>query len=152
MNMRITKIIISVGLFVMLMGTAVQAQDYNVDAKIPFSFFVSNVLMPVGEYDVTKLNIGNGVFRIRDSEAKNAVAQLVMPVSRQKAPTETMLIFNRYQENGGEVSYFLSQIWFEGVNTGYEFLKYRLERETAKRAANRDIIAVVIPTVKNRAD
>jgi hypothetical protein len=75
-----------------------------------------------------------------------------MRVERRKAPTETVLIFNRYRENGGEVSHFLSQVWVEGMTTGYEFFKFRVEREAALRAAKRDIITIVVPLANGRTE
>ena len=73
-----------------------------------------------------------------------------MRVERLKAPAETVLVFNRYRENGGEVSHFLSQVWIEGRYSGYEFFKHRAEREAIKRAAKRDIITIVV-TRSNRS-
>ena len=75
-----------------------------------------------------------------------------MPVQRRKVPTESVLVFNRYRENGGEVSHFLSQVWVEGMNTGYEFFKPRAEREAALRVARRDIITIVVHRADSRAE
>lgn len=152
MNMRIVKIIISLSLFLMVMGGSVAAQDVNLRANIPFEFVVGDVAMPAGVYDVTKLNASSGLFRVRDQEGNYAAARLVMRAERLKVPTETVLIFNRYRENGGEVSHFLSQVWVKGMNTGYEFFKYRAEREAALRAAKRDIITIVVPRANSRTE
>jgi hypothetical protein len=145
MNTRIFKIIISLGLFVMLSGFAVNAQDLKLTATIPFDFIVGDIGMPAGDYDVTRISAGSRVFQVRDQDCNNVAARLVMPVQRLKVPTETVLIFNLYRENGGEMSYFLSQIWFQGNDTGYQVFKHRAEREAALRAARRDIITIVVP-------
>jgi hypothetical protein len=152
MNTRIVKIIISLSLFVVFTGIAVNAQNIRVIANIPFDFVVGDVTMPAGDYDVTKLSTDSGLFRVRDPEGKYVAARLVMRVERRKAPAQTMLIFNRYRENGGEVSHFLSQVWVEGSATGYEFFKFRVEREAALRAAKRDIITIVVPRANGRAE
>jgi hypothetical protein len=152
MNTRIVKIIISLSLFVVFTGIAVNAQNIKVIANIPFDFVVGDVAMPAGDYDVTKLNTGNAAFQVRDPKGENVAARLVMRVERRKAPTETVLIFNRYRENGGEVSHFLSQVWVEGMTTGYEFFKFRVEREAALRAAKRDIITIVVPRANGRTE
>ena len=152
MNTRIVKIIISLSLLVMLSGIAANAQDIRLVANIPFDFVVGDVIMPAGDYDVTKLNTGGVVFRVRDQEGNNAAARLVMRVERRKARNESVLVFNRYRENGGEVSHFLSQVWVEGMTTGYEFFKFRVEREAAARAAKRDIITIVIPRANGRTE
>ena len=152
MNTRIVKIIISLSLFVVFTGIAVNAQDIRVRANIPFDFVVGDVTMPAGDYDVTKLNTSSGAFRVRDQEGNYSASRLVMRAERRKAPTETVLIFNRYRENGGEVSHFLSQVWVEGMTTGYEFFKFRVEREAALRAAKRDIITIVVPRANGRTE
>ena len=152
MNTRIVKIMISLSLFVMFTGIAVNAQDLKLIANIPFEFVVGGVTMPAGEYDVTKLNVGSGLFRVRDQEGANVAAGLVMRVERRNVPTETVLVFNRYRENGGEVSHFLSQVWVEGNYTGYEFFKFPAEREAALRAARRDIITIVVHRANSRAE
>ena len=150
MNTRVIKTVISLSLFVILTGVAVQAQDLRLKANIPFDFMYGDVTMPAGEYDVTKLNIssGQGVFQVRDRDCKNNALRPVMTrVTRRTAPTESLLIFNRYRENGGEVSYFLSQVWVDGNKNGFEFFKHRAEREAALRAARRDIITIVVKRV-----
>ena len=152
MNTRIVRIIISLGLFVILTGVAVNAQDINLRAKIPFEFVVGNVTMPAGDYDVTKLSIGSGVFRVRAPKGEYAAMGLVMATRRREGPATTVLVFNRYQENGGEVSHFLSKVWLEWSDTGYEFPKFRAEREAELRAARRDIITLVVPRTNRGAE
>jgi hypothetical protein len=146
MNTRIVRIIISLSLFVVLSGIAANAQDRKIIATIPFDFIVGDIGMPAGDYEVTGISAGGRVFQVRDQDCTNVAARLVMPVQRLKVPTETVLIFNLYRESGGEMSYFLSQIWFKGNDTGYQVFKHRAEREAAIRAARRDIITIVVPS------
>ena len=153
MNTRIVKIIISLSLIVMVAGIAVNAQDFKVYGHIPFNFMLGDVSMPAGDYNVTKLNVGNGrVFQVRDRDCENYALRFVNQLERMKAPTDTVLVFNRYGGYGGEESYFLSQIWVEGNNTGYEVIKHRAEREAAERAAKRDIITIVVNRADRRAE
>lgn len=155
MNTRIIKIFISVSLFAMLATMGANAQDLKLKASIPFDFVYGDVTMPAGEYDLVKLRMmnSNGVFQIRDENGKNTAMRPVMTrVVRPKAPTESVLIFNRYRENGGEVSHFLSQVWVDGDNAGFEFFKHRTELEVAKRAANRDIITIVVKRVTSMTE
>lgn len=148
MNTRVVKIFFAVGLFVMLMGVGANGQDLKLKANIPFDFTYGDVVMPAGEYDLMKLNILSGkVFQIRDEGGKNTAVRLAMTqTARRNVPTESVLIFNRYRENG-DVSYFLAEVWVEGNDTGFEFFKHRSERELIKRMVTRDIITIVVKRV-----
>lgn len=148
MNTRVVKIFFAVGLFVMLMGIGANGQDLKLKANIPFDFTYGDVVMPAGEYDLMKLNMLSGkVFQIRDEGGKNTAARNVMTqIARRNIPTESVLIFNRYRENG-DVSYFLAEVWVEGNDTGFEFFKHRSERELIKRMVTRDIITIVVKRV-----
>lgn len=150
MNTRIIKFFIAVGLFVVLAGATVNAQTTKLTANIPFDFVYGDVTMPAGEYDLTRLNVGIPAFRIGDVDHSNVALRTAMIVTRKRVPTETVLIFNRYRENGGEVTTFMAQVWIEGREDGFEFFKHRAEREAAKRAVTRDTIAIVVK-IANRA-
>lgn len=148
MNTRIVKIFFAVGLLVMLMGIGANGQDLKLKANIPFDFTYGDVVMPAGEYDLMKLNMLSGkVFQIRDEGGKNtAVRNVMTQIARRNIPTESVLIFNRYRENG-DVNYFLAEVWVEGNDTGFEFFKHRSERELIKRMVTRDIITIVVKRV-----
>ena len=148
MNTRIIKIFVTASLFVMLTALVANAQDLKLKAHVPFDFVYGDVTMPAGDYDLTKLNMMvNSVFCLRDANDKNIAMRNTMRVTRAKATNETILVFNRYRENGGEVSNFLTKIWVEGDPNGFEFIKHRTEIEAAKRAATRDIITIVVKRV-----
>lgn len=150
MNTRIIKFFIAVGLFVVLAGVTVNAQPLKLTANIPFDFVYGDVTMPAGEYDLTRLNFGTPAFRIGDMDHNNVALRIAMGVTNKRIPTETVLIFNRYRENGGEVTNFMAQVWIEGDEDGFEFFKHHAEREAAKRAVTRDTIAIVVK-IANRA-
>ncbi|MBL8186747.1 MAG: hypothetical protein JNK38_01995 [Acidobacteria bacterium] len=149
MNTKVVKIFFAVGLLVMLMGVGANGQSLKLKANIPFDFTYGDVVMPAGEYDLMKLNmLSAGVFQIRDEAGKNtAVRNVMTQIARNNIPTESVLIFNRYRGSGGEVSYFLSQVWVAGSDRGFEFFKHRSERELMKRMATRDIITIVVKRV-----
>ncbi len=153
MNTKVVKIFFAVGLLVMLMGVGANGQDLKLKANIPFDFVYGDVTMPAGEYDLMKLNMLSGnVFQIRDEGGKNTAARNVMTqIVRHKIPTESVLIFNRYRENG-DVSYFLAEVWVEGSDKGFEFFKHRSERELMKRMVTRDIITIVVKRVNSATE
>lgn len=152
MNTRIIKIFVSASLFVMLAALVANAQDLRLKANIPFDFMYGDVTIPAGEYDLANINLNIPVFRIGDVDGKNVALRTAMKVTRAKVPSETVLVFNRYRDNGGEVSHFLAQVWTEGSNTGFEFFKHHAEREAAKRAATRDIITIVVKRVTSMSE
>jgi len=137
-------------MFVMLLGSVVQAQGVQLQAQVPFEFKVGEMALPAGEYELTKLNIGGGTFRIRGEDA--ATLKVVMPVYSAEVKEDCVLVFNKYRENGGETSYFLSQIWVAGSTVGYTVAKSNAERAAAKRAARRDVITLVVQRANPRAE
>lgn len=147
MNTKIIKTVLAVAAFVMMAGYSVNAQRIAVKGDIPFDFIVGNELMKAGEYVLSQNNMPSHVMSVRGYETDQSVARIIMNIDHKTLPNETVLIFNRYVENGGEVSTFLSQVWVEGVKTGQQFLKTRAEREAAARAATRDIITLVVKRV-----
>ena len=156
MKSRNFKTIILLSMFLMLLGSSVKAQGLDLRlkliAQVPFDFKVGSRSMPEGEYDLTNLNLASGTGLIRIHGENSAFARIALPTYRPKAKEQSVLVFNKYQETGGEVSYFLSQIWVAGQNTGYEFPKSRAERAAAKRAARRDSITLVVQRADPHAE
>lgn len=153
MNTKVVKIFFAVGLLVVMMSVGANGQSLKLKANIPFDFTYGDVVMPAGEYDLMKLNMLSGnVFQIRDEGGTNtAVRNVMTQIVRHNIPTESVLIFNRYRENG-DVSYFLAEVWVEGSDKGFEFFKHRSERELMKRMATRDIITIVVKRVNSATE
>lgn len=147
MNAKFIKTVLAIAAFVLMAGYSVNAQRVAVKGDVPFDFIVGNDLMKAGEYTINQTGMPSGVLRVGGWYTGQNVAKLAMRVEHKTRPNETVLIFNRYIENGGEMSTFLSQVWIKGEKTGHEFLKTRAEREAEARAATRDIITLVMTRV-----
>jgi len=148
MNAKNFRTILAVAAFLMIAGFTVNAQGIKVKGDIPFDFVVGDTLMKAGEYTVDRINMPAGVMLVNGYETGDRVARLVNRIEHNRYAKETVLIFNRYRDNGGEVSTYLSQLWVAGMPTGYEFLKGRSERDAAARAATRDIITLVVTRIE----
>ncbi|MGE0104341.1 MAG: hypothetical protein AB7H86_17525 [Blastocatellales bacterium] len=147
MNAKYFRAILAVAALVMMTAFTVNAQGIAVKGDIPFDFIVGDTLMKAGVYTVDKHNMPGSVMMVNGYETGDRAARLINRVERAKPAKETVLIFNRYRDNGGEVSTYLSQVWIDGMPTGFEFLKGRTEREAAARAATRDIITLVVTRI-----
>ena len=68
-----TRMMIAAATVVVAAGAA-SAQTLK--AEIPFAFRAGKTVMSAGTYEVSKLNQGSGspLFRVRDEQAKNAIA------------------------------------------------------------------------------
>ena len=156
MKSRNIKTIILLSMFVILLGSVVEAQvlglRLKVIAQVPFDFNVGGKTMPEGQYELTNLNLMSGTGVIQLHGEKSVLARIALPTYSPKAKEQSVLIFNKYPETGGAVSYFLSQIWVAGQNKSYEFPKSRAERAAAKRAARCDLISIVVQRVNRSAE
>ncbi len=148
--MKHSRMIVTFSLL-LFAGLAVNAQAIQkITADIPFAFNVGSTSLNAGQYHVGNSSLPRGVILVKNSKEHQNVAVLTMPKYVRDVPTETTLVFHRYRGEGGEDKYFLKQIWVLGDNTGTELPMSRAERETAKKAAKRDMITLVVPSHSNR--
>ena len=135
----------------MMFGSVVKAQDLHLKAQVPFDFKLGELTMPVGEYHLIRLTSNNGgVFRIK---GENALAlKNMMPTYNRKTMEQSLLVFNKYEGPGGEVSYFLTKIWVKGDTTGFYTSKSPAEKAAAARAARRDVITLVVERVSRATE
>ncbi len=152
MNARIIKIFLSASLLIIFWTYNSNAQSIKLRGEIPFNFIVGDVLMDAGEYDISRINMNNGVFAVRSLDNHDTAVRLYALVQLKSLPDQTVLVFNRYIDNGGEITTFLCQVRIEGQREGYEFSKHRAEREAEKRMALRDIITVVVRINSNTTE
>jgi len=96
-------------------------------ADIPFDFIVGNKTLPAGTYHVQCA--ANRVVTLFGIDRKGA-AMVMTQAQYSTTPAAGKLIFTRYDN-----SYFLSQVWRPGVNTGGLVPKSKTEREMALKTA-----------------
>jgi hypothetical protein len=121
-----------------LLGTtAASAQTINVEASVPFSFIVNRATLPAGEYTLKSMDEQGAALAIRDLNSKTANLVLSNTCSSRKSASQTKLLFHRYGN-----SYFLSQIWTEGSNTGRELPPSAGEKEVARDFSMQQVVLV----------
>jgi hypothetical protein len=95
------------------------------NADIPFDFTVGKTHMSAGKYSVN-FDIPGTVRIVRDDRTAACVVH-TMGVQATKTPEAGKLVFNRYGD-----SYFLSQIWSPGYDSGRALQKSKAEVEIAR--------------------
>jgi len=91
----------------------------------PFSFMVEQQKMPAGTYRIV---VEHGWLQIRGRSRQTVVAVLTLPVSGKTLEGAGQVVFDRYADR-----YFLSQVWLPGIETGWQALESREERELKER-------------------
>jgi hypothetical protein len=100
----------------------------DLDANIPFQFYVGNTKLPAGEYriqivdnsDLTVMEISrvdgsaSALFQVQDAETSNE-------------PAQSELIFNKYGDR-----YFLAKLFDEGNPSGSRLAESRYEKEISQ--------------------
>jgi hypothetical protein len=115
------------GLGLLLVASAVQAQDNGVKADIPFDFVVGNQMLPAGEYTIVNQGHVNQAILIRSDEGKTAILSLTQSCSSLNPSAKTKLVFHTMAGR-----YFLYQIWTQGNSSGRQLPKSKAEVELAK--------------------
>jgi len=126
-------------LLLLLTAASVPAQSQRSKVvEIPFPFIVSERTLPPGYYTIepNRRDV-DLVWKIRSTDNRNSA--LFMTISARSENQETgKLVFQRYGE-----TYFLSQIWTPGGNSGRELVLSHRERELARDAGQRAADTVV---------
>lgn len=106
-----------------------QAQDM-LQAKIPFDFRVGKALLPAGDYTISKTGAPSTILvKPVNHKGSGAIVLTGAVGGGNKRVSEGKLVFNRYGDN-----YFLNQVWRPGIDTGYQLMPTRTEREMAAAA------------------
>ena len=123
MKHPIRNFVFGAGITALLWAPMLKAQDAIETAKIPFDFYVNQVVLPAGQYTVSTLN-GASTLVLRNQDTGKSI--LVMPPGRDIGKSDPQLTFHRCGDH-----YFLSAIWAPGGN-GYILRKSGLEKEMEK--------------------
>jgi hypothetical protein len=114
-------------LFQVLVSHGSAQPDRLFVAKIPFNFTVCREELPAGKYTVFRASSSGLVLAIRNEDGRSMDLACTQDVKSPKVVTEGKLVFNRYDDQ-----YFLSEVWWSGVITGYELVKTDRERALIK--------------------
>ena len=118
----------------LLLITPAVAQQSTYTIRVPFQFSVGARAFPAGEYRVGAVAGQQVEIRSIDTAASAMFATgFVSRSSRQ--PLNGQLVFHQYG-----TQYFLSQVWFEDMQKGYQLPVSSNERDYAKRTRGSDTI------------
>ena len=101
-------------------------------ATIPFDFIVRGRTLPAGDYEIRRINDEPAGLRIQNAHDYHDVALFeTEPVEARKIPNRGEIVFHRYGD-----SYFLSEVFAGGEQTGRELLPSRQERLLKREMAS----------------
>jgi len=137
----ISKILLIVAPVVigLLLGSAAQAQQNRVDAKIPFNFQVGDKSYPAGDYSIRseREQVSKGILRIVQTSESHATFVFSNACTSVRRADKTKLVFHRIGSTN-----FLYQIWIQGKDTGSEFPASKTEIEIASNQPKPDLVMV----------
>lgn len=116
------------------------AQDYAVQATIPFNFTVNGRLLPAGNYTLGSDVTSPSILKIRERTQQVHAMVMALPSSTQKRKANE-LVFHKYGNQ-----YFLSEIRSEesAINvhlaTSKQEKMVRAETEQARLRVNNDVM------------
>jgi len=106
-------------------GTAVRA-------TIPFDFSVSGKTLPAGRYEIRRIDSGPDGLIISNLNNKHSKAMFeTEPVEARRLSSRPKIMFHRYGD-----SYFLSEVFAGGDQTGRELVPSRQERTLRRQLAS----------------
>lgn len=139
------KKVFSVALLALVAAATAYAQfpGTSLHARIPFDFSVRGKLLPAGQYEIRRISDEPGGLVISGVNDRHERALFeTEPVQARKIPNRGELVFHRYGD-----SYFLSEIFTGGEDTGRELVPSRqermLRRETASNKNEMETVALV---------
>jgi hypothetical protein len=119
-------------LSLLLVGSAgAQEPGTAIRVSIPFDFIVMGKTLPAGDYEIRRLMdepIGLLMRNVHDKHAE--VVFETEPVTGRLMPRRDELIFNRYGD-----TYFLSEVFTRGEQTGEELYRTHKESELRREMA-----------------
>jgi len=120
----LTMLMLVIGLALASAAVANGQSGQQVTAQIPFEFNVGDQALSSGQYQLNNANSAGDVLEIRSTAGKSHTMRLTSPViANSRQDKKAKLVFHRYGS-----TYFLSQVWLDGRNTGREFAKSKQER------------------------
>jgi len=123
-------------LSLLVVGTT-RAQDPGtaIRASIPFDFIVKGRTYPAGEYEISRVMDEPIGLLLRNVHNKHdEVVFETEPIEGRKMPKRDLLIFNRYGD-----SYFLSEVFTAGEQTGEELYPSHAERQLKREMARNQV-------------
>ena len=109
--------------------------NHEMTVAIPFGFTVGDKLLPAGEY-IVQVNQERGTV-VLHREGQSALMILTNRKESRSVPQHGKLIFKRYG-----LSFFLSEVWSQGNDTGQALIPGAKEKQTARKKPAEQLLAV----------
>ena len=146
MYRKLICVAVSCCLLGLLTATAfAQLSGSTMRAHVPFSFTVQGRVLPAGEYEISRLDEEGSGLQIMNVDHRHQHALIETEPVRGAKHNRGELIFHRYGE-----TYFLSEVWGSGLETGRELptssqeKMLRREAATASNSVQPQTVAVAI--------
>ena len=151
MKMQFMKMLIVLFLLAGVTNVPVRAQaliEGSIEADVPFAFIVKETSLPAGKYTFIRLDQTNPlVLEIRSATGHKVVMFEAENAQIAQIPRHPELVFNKVGEQ-----YFLSQIWADDTDIGYQLPKTKAEERleaSGMKSEHRSILAKMFKKTKN---
>jgi len=122
--------------------------DVTVKANIPQTFVVNDTTLPAGKYTIRVVeDTALDVLEIRSEDGRTAVLFNTDSAEPKQMPNKSELVFDKVGD-----TYFLSQIFVEGDDTGNQLIKSRMERKLegdGLKSEKQSVAALMAPAGKS---
>jgi hypothetical protein len=134
MTKQVFRLLLSVSVWLVLTSFSAQAQAINkMTVKVPFDFNVRDQHYAAGTYSVWR----EGAFMsLRDHNGRTLNVLLANPLVTQIVPHQSKLVFFEYHG-----LHLLTQIIWEGDETGSEFVRAGREEEVARQITTANVMS-----------
>jgi len=144
------KMLVVIFLLAGVANVTVRAQalaEGTIVADVPFEFVVNETTLPAGRYTLRRLDQTEPQsLEIRSANGHKAVLFEAQNAQTPQIPRDPQLVFNKVGDQ-----YFLSQIWANDTNLGYELPRTKAEEELEGKgiqSEHRSILAKVFKRTK----
>ena len=134
MRKKVFSAAVTCGLLAVVVVATAYAQlpGTELRARIPFDFSVRGKTLPAGDYEIRRLGDEPGSLMISSAHRKGERAVFeTEPVEPKSISSRGELVFHRYGD-----SYFLSEVFDGGGETGRELSPSRQERSLRREMAS----------------
>jgi hypothetical protein len=132
MKKFMTRILVGISVFTLLVASASARLSNTVKAVVPFSFTIGEKTLPAGTYTFEPLSTTNlpSVIVVRSMDRKSEAIVLTIEAQTSDLQPGTKMEFNQYNDQ-----YFLASIWTPGNQIGAEVPKSAAEKNLLKSGA-----------------
>jgi hypothetical protein len=126
------KLVVRAGLIALFSAMPLAAQvPYGVKFTTPFSFYVGNVQMPSGSYEITQPeNLNNAFVLIKSADGLRGAFIGITPTQTLEPPLQSKVVFEKY----GDSLYF-DRVILQGDTNGILADTTKAEKKVEERAS-----------------